>query len=67
MRQAEIRMEGMDVMDSLHMDLIAGEASIQKAAFGNVGWNVFSRSIAWFKLRKNMNYIEREHFVKSWE
>ena len=54
-------------MDSLHMDLIAGEASIQKAAFGNVGWNVFSRSSAWFKLRKNMNYIEREHFVKSWE
>ena len=54
-------------MDSLHMDLIAGEASIQKAAFGNVSWNVFSRSIAWFKLRKNMNYIEREHFVKSWE
>ena len=54
-------------MDSLHMDLIEGEASIHKVAFGNVGWNIFSRSITWFKLRKNMNYLEREHFMKSWE
>ena len=55
-------------MDSIEVDMIVAEASIHKAAFGdgNVSWDVFSRSITWFKLRKKMNYIERGLFIEAW-
>lgn len=55
-------------MDSLDIDILVAEASIHKAAFGdgNAPWDVFKRSIDWFKLRKTMNYIERQYFAEAW-
>lgn len=51
-------------MNSLTKAMLETKASIQKARFGS--WEVFSRSIVWFKLRKKMNYIERDIFIEAW-
>jgi len=53
-------------MDALELDMIEAEVSIHKTSFGDVSWDIFSRSIVWYKIRKAMSYIEREHFMKCW-
>ncbi len=54
-------------MDTLHLTLIECEAHIHKDAFVSNEWSMFSCSLIWAKLKKNMNFIEQTHFRKCWE
>lgn len=52
-------------MSSVDLAMLETKASIHKNIYGS--WDVFSISIAWRKMRKKMNFIEREKFVEAWE
>jgi hypothetical protein len=53
-------------MNSLTHSIIEAEAHLHRAAF-SAPWSVFSKSITWFKIKRDYNFIEREHFRKCWE
>lgn len=53
-------------MKSLKLSQVEAEAHIHKSAFP-ADWSVFSRSITWFKLKKDYDCTEREHFRTCWE
>lgn len=54
-------------MNELHLSLIESEARIHKDAFCSNDWTLFSSSLIWVKVKKNMNFIERNHFRKCWD
>ncbi len=54
-------------MNKLHLSVIESEALIQRAAFCNNDWTLFSSSVIWVKIKQNMNFVERNHFRKCWE
>lgn len=53
-------------MNSLQLSIIEADAHIHRAAFPT-DWSVFSSSIMWYKIKRNLTFIERIHFRKSWE
>lgn len=54
-------------MDAFDLAFVDAEVSIHKSNFGDVSWDVFKRSIVWFKIRKSKTLAERTQFMLAWE